>query len=433
MDAEVSARVFVSTAGSSIDNLLVVYAGTAVDALGPVFRYANLDAPATSAEEPFHLASRVEFDAEAGGTYHIVVDGAAGAIGDVSLPMDYMFSPLDPVAELIPAGSDWEYLLLADAANQPIEPETVDPDFDTTWHSAATYDGPAFSAPAPAMLGYGLIDVEPVVTDIWGGRDHDGDMAPDDEPPRGLRHATYFRTTFTPAEAVAHLGFEGLIDDGAVIYVNGVEVTRLNLAEGKDAGAWNVIADGANLPNGINTEDVPQVGFALDIDLPAGESVERAVSLHNPNATSSDMGFDLRVYSVNPPLDPPIPDPSVITIEAAGYPGEYELSWPNVPGGVYDLEWSGNLDDDWVKILPNIPADPSGTNRDLDVPGSEEATTAWCSRNRGWPPQGALPSRPCHHAILSPISPEIRVHPVHPRFITGLKADSLPSVGVPRA
>jgi hypothetical protein len=365
-----SGRVFISTDGSSLDTLLAVYTGTAVNALTPVSRYAHLNVPARSAEEPFHLASRVELDAVAGTTYHIAVDGTAGAFGEVSLTIDSTFSFLDPVAELLPAGSEWEYLLLVNRTNQPVDPETLDPDFDSTWHSAAAYNGPAFSGPAPAMLGYGLIDVEPVVTDIWGGRDHDADMLPDAEPPTGTRFATYFRTTFTPTAAVEHLGFEGLVDDGAIIYINGVEATRLNVAETKDAGNWRTFADTANLAAGFGTEEGPQVGFALDINLPAGQPVELAVSLHNTSATSSDMGFDLRVYSVNLPPDPPAPPQFPVSIVPAATAGRYEISWTAVPGATYDLQWSPTADNDWLTILSDIPADASGTNTELDQPGT---------------------------------------------------------------
>jgi hypothetical protein len=365
-----SGRVFISTAGSSIDTLLAVYTGDSVDALVPVSRYANLQGPASSDGEPFHPAPRVEFDAAAGTTYRIAVDGAGGAFGEVSLALESMFTFLDPVAELLPAGSLWEYLLVVDRTNQPVDPETRDADFDRTWHTAAAYNGPAFSGPAPAMLGYGLIDAGPILTDIWGGLDHDADMLPDTEPPTGQRYATYFRTTFTPSAPVEHLGFEGLIDDGAIIYINGVEVTRLNIAETKDADNWQTLADGANLDAGFGTEDGPQVGFALNINLPAGQPVELAVSLHNSSATSSDMGFNLRVYSVNLPPDPPAPERFPISIVPAATAGRFEISWTSVPGETYDLEWSPTANNDWTTIIPNIPADPSGTNTELDQPGT---------------------------------------------------------------
>ena len=364
-----SGRVSVSTNGASFDTLLGVYTGFAANAITPVSRYANVNVPATSADEPFHLASYVEFDAEAGTTYYIVIDGAGGAFGTTSLTIESNFTSLDPIAELLPAGSSWEYLLLVDGLNQPVDPETVDPDFDTTWHTSTAYDGPTFSGPAPALLGYGLINSDPIVTDIWGGLDHDGDLMGDPEPPTGFRYATYFRTTFTPGALVENLGFEGIIDDGAIIYANGVEVARINFGDAKDANDWQSFADGATV-NGVTTEGAPQVGYALEVDLPAGEPVELAVTLRNPNATSSDAGFDLRVWSTNEPIIPPAPTFFNITVTKTAFEDEYEITWPSVTGATYDLEFSETLiEADWAPVAggTGLMADPSGTNTFLDV------------------------------------------------------------------
>ena len=58
-----------------------------------------------------------------------------------------------------------------------------------------------------------------------------------------------------PHELGENLGYEGLIDDGAVIYINGVESARINLADTKDATLWNVYADGSNhAPGNVNNE-----------------------------------------------------------------------------------------------------------------------------------------------------------------------------------
>jgi hypothetical protein len=366
-------RVSVSTNGSDFDTLMAVYTGSSVSALASVSRYANLGVPASSADEPFHLASRVEFDAEAGTTYYLAVDGTGGAFGNVTLTIDSNFTFLDPIAKLLPARSDWEYLLAVDATNLPIDPETVDPDFDTTWHSAALYDGPAFSGPASGLLGYGgLIDADEIVTDIWGGRDHDGDLVADAQPPTNFRYATYFRTTFTPGAPVVNLGFEGLVDDGAVIYLNGVEVARMNVGAAKDATNWQVVADGTAI-DGVNVERAPQVVFDLERNLPAGVPVEIAVSVHNPNGTSSDMGFDLRVYSVNTPPAPPVLPSFDAIVTLTANPDEYLVSWNSVDGTDYRVEFSPDLES-WIIISGAIPGDPGGVTSFLDFPLPEDTT-----------------------------------------------------------
>lgn len=371
-------RVSVSTEGSDFNTLLAIYTGGAVDSLTPVSRFANLSFPASSADEPFHLGSYVEFDAVMGTTYYFAVDGATAEFGNISLTIDSNFTFLDPVAELLPAGSDWSYLLYTELqdtgglglANVPVDPETVDPDFDTTWHTPSLYDGPAFSGPAPALLGYGAINSGPLATDIWGDLDNDGDGLADVEPADTLYDTTYLRASFTPTEAAQHLGFEGLVDDGAIIYFDGVEVARINVGEAKDANDFQTLADGTTfddrLGNTPNDEDVAQVVFVLDQNLPAGVPVEVAVSLHQASIASSDTAFDLRIWSVNPPPDPPTPPVINLNVRLApNDPGAIELLWNSEAGKTYAIEFSFDLDF-WSPFDAAIAADPSGTNSYLD-------------------------------------------------------------------
>ena len=364
---DTSGRYVISLAGSNFDTLLAVYTGSAVNALTPVSRYANLSVPAASSEEPFYDGSRVEFDAVAGTTYYIAVDGAGGDSGTVAMTIDFITTLLDPVAELVPARGNWHYLLAVDGTNQPIDPESLDVDFDATWKTAAGYDGPAFAGPAPALFGYGSIAAGDIVTDIWGGRDHDGDTMPDESPPSGLRFTSYYRTSFTPASPVPHLGLEGLIDDGAIVYVNGTEVARMNVDAAKDADDWDTRADG-NSANGIPAESAPQVALALGQNLPAGVPVEVAVSVHNASSSSSDMGFDLRIYSVNPP--PPLAKPS-LTVGPTVVAGQYDVRWESVQGALYNVEFNLGLEPDgWVALASGVSGDPSGVNSILDTPGT---------------------------------------------------------------
>ena len=263
-------------------------------------------------EVGFFPPSTVLFlDAVAGTTYHVAISGKDRGgeplegldFGSTSLVISAPEPPLFTALEtLLPQGSDWHYLLLTQGngddpplMNEPIDPRDIDPDFDQTWHTEEGYDGPAFLGPSPALLGYGVVNATQVVTDIWGGRDADGDPSTNDTaPPSGLRHAAYFRTTFTPASNVQHLGFRGIIDDGAEIFVNGERV--LNINYWGPEGAW----DGAAGPSN-GTEDELQESVAIGVNLQAGLVVELAVAVHNSLATSSDMGFDLEVYSIADP------------------------------------------------------------------------------------------------------------------------------------
>ena len=349
-----SGRYRVSTAASSFDAVIAVYtSGFAL--VGE-----------TTSDVTFYTGATLAFDAVNTETYLIAVSGedsGGGPVldenyGDVVLQISPEApEPFTEISTLLPAGSDWFYLLYAEddpvdltLTNQPVDPETVDPDFDTTWQTGAIYDGPPFLGPSPAPLGYGTINAEPIATDIWAARDTDGDPATDNlVPPSGLRYAAYFATVFTPAEPVAHLGFRGLIDDGAVIYVNGVEVSRLNFVG--DANDWQAFAEDA-----IGTEDAPQVGVGLDLNLPAGTPVVIGVSLHNPNATSSDMGFDLEIYSIERPVfdygtDLSTIDPLVASFDAYA-PG---ATLGAGDGGSSDnLPWRGSALSDEAG-LPNSP------------------------------------------------------------------------------
>ncbi|MFM2081411.1 MAG: hypothetical protein RL380_102, partial [Verrucomicrobiota bacterium] len=101
----------------------------------------------------------------------------------------------------------------------------------------------------------------------------------------------YFRTTFnlTNAAGVTSLGFSNLVDDGAVYYLNGVEVQRLYMADGvvtytnlssesHEADAWdNFTLTGnalTNLVTGTNT---------------------LAAEVHQTSSSSSDVVFGAAV------------------------------------------------------------------------------------------------------------------------------------------
>lgn len=100
---------------------------------------------------------------------------------------------------LVAAGSTWKYL--ADGSNQ-----------GTAWSQPGFDDSTWVSGPAP--LGFG----DPhIITSLPGGF-----------------VTYYFRHTFAVADAssIAGLTLRLLRDDGAVVYLNGVEVYRSNMPPG---------------------------------------------------------------------------------------------------------------------------------------------------------------------------------------------------------
>lgn len=164
-------------------------------------------------------------------------------------------TPPDAGEILIAGGSQWRYLA---EGSQP-GPGWTSPDFDDAgWPSG------------PAQLGFG-----------------DGDEA---TTLAGGAVQYWFRHTFTVADPQARaLELDLLVDDGAVVYLNGVELLRENMATGPlGSPAWPTGWKEADTENRYTTTVV-----AADA-LVAGTNVV-AVSVHNASANNGDLGFDLRL------------------------------------------------------------------------------------------------------------------------------------------
>ena len=146
-------------------------------------------------------------------------------------------------------------------------------DLGTAWRDPAHDDSGWPSGPAP--LGYG----DPTETVISYGDD-------------GSNKATtaYFRHTFESSAAgddpLAELDAELRKDDGAVVYINGIEVLRRGLPSGEitaDTFA-NFTASGA-----AETEYTP---VELDPAIIAEGTNVVAIEVHQTNLTSSDLNVD---------------------------------------------------------------------------------------------------------------------------------------------
>ncbi len=100
---------------------------------------------------------------------------------------------------------------------------------------------------------------------------------------------TYFRHTFQIADPslVANLTLRLLVDDGAVVYLNGVEVVRDNLpTSGITYLTLASAAISGSDESDYTTYNVPATGLV------AGDNM-LAVEVHQSGANSSDLGFDL--------------------------------------------------------------------------------------------------------------------------------------------
>lgn len=171
--------------------------------------------------------------------------------------------------DLVAAGHRWKY---RDDGADP-GPAWRAPDFD----DASWADG-------PSPLGYGL---EAAVTRVGFGKD------PDRKP-----LTTYFRTTFSVAEVprVERLLLALYVDDGAAVYLNGVEVTHTNL----DAPFT------AQTPAASRRGDDWWEPTWVEVDpslLQVGRNV-LAAEVHQHSNTSADLHFDLSLSTTLPPLGP---------------------------------------------------------------------------------------------------------------------------------
>jgi hypothetical protein len=111
----------------------------------------------------------------------------------------------------------------------------------------------------------------------------------------------YFRTpfVFTGHPAATRLAVQAFVDDGAVLYLNGAEVLRLNLPEGPvtdpTPAVTNVLGTAAGIDRGL------PAGF-----LRAGTNV-LAVALHQAAGGLNDAWFNLTLTAEPAPVGEPAP------------------------------------------------------------------------------------------------------------------------------
>ena len=148
----------------------------------------------------------------------------------------------------------------------------------------------------------------------------------------------YFRTHFNfngdPATAILQL--ETYIDDGAVIYLNGTELTRL----GMNAGPVNHQTFANRTTNG----EFERNQFPFTTQLLQGDNVI-AIEVHQVNATSSDitMGCHVSVLLSSPPAVAP-----ALSIVSGG--GNVTITWTPAQG---QLQYKDNINDaNWTLVTP---------------------------------------------------------------------------------
>ncbi len=160
---------------------------------------------------------------------------------------------------LVSAGSEWKYL--DNGSNQGTA--WYSPGFDdSTWRSGK------------AELGYGDNDEATVVN----------------SGPAGSRYiTTYFRKSFTAIKARQYftLRLRMVCDDGAVVYLNGVEVLRANMPSG--VVSYRTLAStnlGGADESAFNSYDISPASLQEGMNV-------LAVEVHQNNTGSTDISFNL--------------------------------------------------------------------------------------------------------------------------------------------
>ena len=250
--------------------------------------------PQNGGNVPLGFQFRFHNPNPAGGTTYYTIDGADPRQVGGALDASALTTATGTVtaSTILPAGQSWKWLLPAAAPANDAN--------GLPWTAPAYADG-AWSAGA-APLGYGetsglATNVAPVAPNY---------PAADVEP-----GPAYFRTTFTATgtTGLTTAFFEIMADDGAVIYLNGVEAARINFPLAPTPATYGQEALGPIDP-GNNYGPIEALFVAVPFDrslLKEGVNtlaveVHQAIYSFPPNPTNayprndySDLRFDLRI------------------------------------------------------------------------------------------------------------------------------------------
>ena len=258
-----------------------------------------------------------------GSTIYYTTDGtdprlSGGEVSSVSQAVSDLQTSTFPVFTL---GSTWRY-------------NDTGTDLGTAWRESG-YDCSSWSL-GQGEFGYGDGDETTIVSY--------GSDASNKYP------TTYFVKTFdiTDPTSVQSLNIDLIRDDGAVVYLNGQEVIRSNMSTGTIGyDTWTSVC---------NDDGATTYNFSIDPSFLLEGTNTIAVEVHQANATSSDLNFDLAL-SVTETTAAPITINETTHIVARTYcngewsaPTEatYEVLTNYLPG---DANLDGRVDGSDVTIL----------------------------------------------------------------------------------
>ena len=250
--------------------------------------------PQSGGNVPVSFQFRLNNPNPAGGTTYFTIDGADPRQVGGALDASALTATTGTVSTstILPDGQPWKWLL-----------PTAAPVIDSSglaWTAPAYADGTWSTGAAP--LGYG--ETTGLATNV-------SPVAPNYPSATVAPGAAYFRTTFT-ATGTSDLTtafFEIMADDGAVIYLNGVEAARINFPLAPTPATHGQEALGPIDP-GNNYVPIETMFIAVPFDrtlLKEGVNtlaveVHQAIYSFPPNAANayprndySDLRFDLRL------------------------------------------------------------------------------------------------------------------------------------------
>ncbi len=212
------------------------------------------------------------------------------------------------------------------------DPSSNIPNFDDLWKAPGMPNIPGVDFTLlPGIYAYGNVNGIPNATQL-------------NEPPDGDRLATvYFRTTFSVpdnADAANPVNAEFVIDDGAIIWINGERYASPNC---NGCGAFGTPSDDVGSEALQTLTGLPPLSPGLHTI---------AVEVHNVSPTSSDLGFSLFLENNTPP---PPPDPLI----PISFTGQYDQNFDSIGNTLVTPQGWG------VDYNPNPPNQPVTNNRDL--------------------------------------------------------------------
>ncbi len=167
----------------------------------------------------------------------------------------------------VSAGATWKY-------------NDLGKDLGKTWRSPAYNDSSWKSG--KAQLGYG--DGDEATTLSYGSNS------------KNKYPTYYFRKSFQLSAPTKKLWFELLRDDGAVLYLNGIEILRSNMPQGTIT--YKTFA--ASTVSG--SAESTFFRFPINPSFLKKGSNTLAVEIHQRSGSSSDISFDLKVWGDNNPF-----------------------------------------------------------------------------------------------------------------------------------